>query len=115
MINWQIQAGSGCARAIVHGTYDHGSATSVIAANAEEDCRLYPNPASNVLYVDILNDDENVSVQIMSIDGKVVLAEQMNAFDAANGIDINRLANGIYTVVVNTESINQAFRLIVKK
>ncbi len=115
MINWQIQAGSGCARAMVHGTFDNGSATSIIAANAEENCKLYPNPAANVLYVDILNDDENVSVQIMSIDGKIVLAEQMNAFEAANGIDINRLSNGIYTVVVNTESINQAFRLIVKK
>ena len=43
------------------------------------------------------------------------MTEQLNASDAVNSVDISSLANGIYTVVVNTESINQAFRLIVKK
>ena len=114
MINWQIQAGSGCARAMVHGTYEHGSGANTIDAN-ELACKLYPNPAANVLFVEILNEDENASVQIISIDGKVVLTEQLNASDAVNSVDIANLANGIYTVVVNTESINQAFRLIVKK
>lgn len=114
MINWQIQAGSGCARAMVHGTYEHGSGANTIDAN-ELACKLYPNPAANVLFVEILNEDENASVQIISIDGKVVLTEQMNASNAVNSVDISNLANGIYTVVVNTESINQAFRLIVKK
>ncbi len=114
MINWQIQAGSGCARAMVHGTYEHGSGANTIDAN-ELACKLYPNPAANVLFVEILNEDENASVQIISIDGKVVLTEQLNSSDAVNSVDISSLANGIYTVVVNTESINQAFRLIVKK
>lgn len=114
MINWQIQAGSGCARAMVHGTYEHGSGANTIDAN-ELACKLYPNPAANVLFVEILNEDENASVQIISIDGKVVLTEQMNASDAVNSVDISSLANGIYTVIINTESINQAFRLIVKK
>ena len=34
---------------------------------------------------------------------------------AANGINIASLANGIYTVVVSSESANDTFRLIVKK
>ncbi len=114
MINWQIQAGSGCARAMVHGTYEHGSGANTIDAN-ELACKLYPNPAANVLFVEILNEDENASVQIISIDGKVVLTEQLNSSDAVNSVDISSLANGIYTVIINTESINQAFRLIVKK
>lgn len=114
MINWQIQAGSGCARAVVHGTYGSGSGVNSIDAN-ENVCKIYPNPASNVLYVEILNGDANASVQIMSIDGKVVLTEQTNDSDSINGIDIAHLSNGIYTVIVNTESANQAFRLIVKK
>ncbi len=114
MINWQIQAGSGCARAVVHGTYGSGSGVNSIDAN-ENVCKIYPNPASNVLYVEILNGDVNASVQIMSIDGKVVLTEQTNDSDSINGIDIAHLSNGIYTVIVNTESANQAFRLIVKK
>ncbi len=114
MINWQIQAGSGCARAMVHGTYEHGSGANTIDAN-ELACKLYPNPAANVLFVEILNEDENASVQIISIDGKVVLTEQLNASDAVNSVDIASLANGIYTVIINTESTNQAFRLIVKK
>ena len=114
MINWQIQAGSGCARAVVHGTYGSGSGVNSIDAN-ENVCKIYPNPASNVLYVEILNGDVNASVQIMSIDGNVVLTEQTNDSDSINGIDIAHLSNGIYTVIVNTESANQAFRLIVKK
>lgn len=113
MINWQIQAGSGCARAVVHGKYSHDSATNIIDAN-ENVCNLYPNPASDVLFVELLNGDVNASVQIMSIDGKLVLTEQI-ASDGANSVDIARLANGIYTVIVNTESSRQAFRLIVKK
>lgn len=113
MINWQIQAGSGCARAVVHGTYSSGSGVNSIDAN-ENVCNLYPNPASDVLYIEILNGDANASVQIISVDGKIVLAEQIES-DGVNSVDIARLANGIYTVIVNTESSRQAFRLIVKK
>ena len=113
MINWQIQAGSGCARAVVHGKYDSDSATNTIDAN-ENVCKLYPNPAADVLYVEIINGDANASVQIMSVDGKFVLTEQIDS-DGSNSVDIARLANGIYTVIVNTESSRQTFRLIVKK
>lgn len=115
MTDWQIQAGSGCARAIVHGTYDNDAATHTINAVAEAGCKLYPNPASDVLYVEMLNGDKNVNIQIMSVDGKIVLAKKMDAEAAANGIKIANLSNGIYTVVVNSESANNTFRLIVKK
>ena len=101
------------ARAVVHGKYSHGSGANTIDAY-ENVCNLYPNPASDILFVELLNGDENASVQIMSIDGKLVLTEQI-ASDGANSVDIAHLANGIYTVIVNTESSRQAFRLIVKK
>ncbi|MBO4735690.1 MAG: T9SS type A sorting domain-containing protein, partial [Paludibacteraceae bacterium] len=105
--------GSGCARAVVHVKYDSDSATNTIDAN-ENVCKLYPNPAADVLYVEIINGDANASVQIMSVDGKFVLTEQIDS-DGSNSVDIARLANGIYTVIVNTESSRQTFRLIVKK
>lgn len=115
MADWNIQAGSGCARAMAHGTYDPNAATNNLDASAEAGCRLYPNPASDVLYIEMLNGDENVSVQIMSVDGKLILTDTLDATDAADGVNIARLANGIYTVVVNSESTSETFRLIVKK
>ncbi|MBQ0157330.1 MAG: glycoside hydrolase family 9 protein [Bacteroidales bacterium] len=115
MADWQIQAGSGCARAMVHGTYDKDAATHTINAAAEAGCKLYPNPATDVLYVEMLNGDKNVSVEITSVDGKIVMVKNIDAEVAANGINIASLANGIYTVVVSSESANDTFRLIVKK
>lgn len=115
MADWQVQAGSGCARAMVHGIYDPNAATNTIDAVAEVGCRLYPNPASDVLYVEMLNGDSDVNVQIMSVDGKILLTKQIKSAEGANGINIVGLANGIYTVTVNSESTNDTFRLIVKK
>jgi len=115
MCDWEIQAGSGCARAIAHGKYDKDAATHTINAVAEAGCKLYPNPASDVLYVEMLNGDVNVNIQITSVDGKVLMTKKLSAEDAAKGIKIAGLGNGIYTVVVNSESSSDTFRLIVKK
>ncbi len=53
---------------------------------------LYPNPASNVLYI---NASENVDVFIYTIDGRKVMA-----VDNATAIDLHKLPNAIYMVKV---------------
>lgn len=112
--DWEVSAGSGCARAIVKAVLGNNN-TDDVPTLASESTRIYPNPASDVLYVEMLNSDENATVKIISVDGKVVLEKQLNNENSANGINIANIANGIYTVTVNSESANDTFRLIVKK
>ena len=53
---------------------------------------LYPNPASNYLYVN--SDMLDGLLYIYDVNGKMLLTKQIND----NKIDINDLQNGVYTI-----------------
>ncbi|MBB3185885.1 thiol protease/hemagglutinin PrtT [Microbacter margulisiae] len=58
---------------------------------------IYPNPASNMLYINGLEDD-NVFVTICDVSGKIVLSKNISG----NSLDISALANGLYIMKIST-------------
>ena len=59
---------------------------------------VYPNPACEILNVNIDNKLFGNDILLMSLDGKLLYCS--NAVDAHNGIDVGNLARGIYVVKV---------------
>lgn len=70
--------------------------TGAPAITTAGDIRIYPNPATSVLYIDA---PVKVNVSLMSIDGKI-LAEQKQA----SSINIGKLPKGMYMVLIYNEN-----------
>ena len=62
----------------------------------EYDILLYPNPTNNILNLKFESDNyQNLSIQIIGLDGKEVKTISVNGFGDTQ-IDIRNLSNGIY-------------------
>ena len=70
---------------------------SAIASKVE--VSVYPNPASNTVTITLPSNTKNAIANIVSIDGSVVLSQQISGSNAT--INISNLAAGIYTVNVS--------------
>ena len=69
--------------------------TGITTTGADMNITVYPNPASSVLHIDA---PVKVSVTVVAIDGRVVIANQ-----ASNNINVTELANGVYMLLVYDE------------
>ena len=73
------------------------------ASLGEEDLNyqfdLYPNPAANVLQIDLKNEVDMKEIRVVTLAGKVVLESEFT-----NVIDVSQLAAGSYYVVVSNEN-----------
>lgn len=85
-----------------HFSYN-GSGINSISENA---IRIYPNPASDVLYVE---GSENAKVMLTSVSGKVIRSEEN-----INSMDVSALPAGVYLITVQTGDKVQTTRIIKK-
>jgi hypothetical protein len=75
--------------------------------NANNEVRIYPNPASAIVHIDA---PYKVTVTISSIDGKEVLYKEL-----ASDVDISKLADGVYMIkVANLEGNQISIEKLVK-
>lgn len=95
LANWQIQAGTGCGRAMVKAVYNpNGPSFAGIDNVTSNTCKLYPNPATDELNVEIA-EEGNATVYILNAAGQVVKTTLLGAT-----INVSNLAKGVYTVRV---------------
>lgn len=76
--------------------------------NAIEGLRIYPNPATDVVFV-TSNSGAMKNVQLFDLSGKKVLD-----VDTTSSFQVNALANGIYVMKVTEEGKTSTSKLIVK-
>ena len=67
--------------------------------------RIYPNPTTDNIYIDLtfLLPQQAVSIQLSDLQGKQIFSESVNLNDPLKKIDLNNCAAGIYTLKVQTE------------
>jgi hypothetical protein len=72
---------------------------------------IYPNPSNGTVYLTTTSNEE-IRIQVISLAGQVVKEQQMNT--ATMLLDLNSLANGIYTIhgVTATGSASKVKKLI---
>ena len=73
---------------------------------------LYPNPASQMVAVNAEGIEGNVTVQIVDLNGRVMMQQQGAA--QSFRFDVSTLAQGAYFVRMTGENINAVRKLIVK-
>lgn len=68
--------------------------------NVSSNIISYPNPASDEITFNFINNTELKEIQVYSITGKLLLTEKVNHIESQNGLNIklNDFSNGIYLV-----------------
>jgi hypothetical protein len=90
---------------------EYSSALGKINFDLNSNIKIYPNPASNNLNIE-LNDLSNANLQVVDYTGKVVVKQPLNSAD--NNINIEQLATGVYLFQVNS-SEGSLIRKVVKQ
>lgn len=89
--------------------------TSIPAVNIPGQMTVYPNPASSFLNMVWAGTDENISITVMGIDGKVIISEQHNVFDGQLlTLDISKLKDGMYIITGQGRETLQVARFMKK-
>jgi len=83
-------------------------AYSAVKSISEAGITLYPNPASNQLWLNNLT--ENSSIRIYDISGRVVL--QKEAGSSSERLDISNLSDGIYSISILNKNTNAMSKFI---
>lgn len=74
---------------------------------------IYPNPANEVLHVDITDCDACIAkVELSDISGRIVLTAQLN--NQKNQLNISTLERGVYLVKVEKGDVLQMHRIVIR-
>lgn len=86
--------------------------TNSPAIQNDQQLKVYPNPASNILNISLPATYPNAVVSIFSLAGQMVYSEQFTG----NSMDISRLANGSYIVrvVANGQVVGKQKLVVLK-
>lgn len=88
-------------------TMDTSQITSVNAPSHYIPVKVWPNPSSDLVHVDLPGENlvDNLAIQVFDLQGKPVNDQAMKNFSFHNGsltLDMNRLAPGAYLVRIGT-------------
>lgn len=77
---------------------------------------VYPNPATDICYFLLQNDDKNVNVSIYTLNGTEIYSRYMGNINAGeqNQLDLSDLAAGIYFLHITGDKTNMTTKLTVK-
>lgn len=85
------------------------TSTTVEKAEDKNDVVLFPNPASDKLYINGLGNDKILSIRILAVDGKLIKELTSNT----RIIDLNEIETGIYFIEITTDD-NKLINRIMK-
>lgn len=77
---------------------------------------VYPNPATDICYFLLQNDDKNVNVSIYTLNGTEICSRYMGNINAGeqNQLELSDLAAGIYFLHITGDKTNMTTKLTVK-
>lgn len=98
--------------------FESGNVIVGVTALSEPDAeiKLYPNPSTGTSFVDInLRQAEKVSVDVVSIDGRVVASRDYGVINSAARLPINtqNFAKGMYLVQIKVGEARKVMKLMV--
>lgn len=91
-----VTDGNGCSDTSAVYTYIAPGVNGVRTVVNASDIKIYPNPASSVIYIDAPG---KVFITVMSADGKMLMAQK-----EAVSINVGQLADGVYMIMVYDEN-----------
>jgi hypothetical protein len=90
------------------------SPTNLPIVKQELDAKVFPNPiSSNNIFIQ-LNEKiqhEKATVQIISLDGKLMVERRINTSYKTQGFDLQGIPNGNYFLIINSETKTKTFQI----
>ena len=87
--------------------------TSIKEINNNVFFEMYPNPASNNVTVNLVDGLNNVSVELVDMQGRLI-SSYNNIEGASIKVDVSQVSNGVYFIKVSSEGAIQTEKLIVE-
>ncbi len=84
-----------------------------VGQNQVEKLSIYPNPASGVVNIK-LGVAGSVSVSIVDLQGKLILAEQKTMINGETALDVSGIQTGMYILRVSSKDSNFVSKLIIR-
>ncbi|MET2984913.1 T9SS type A sorting domain-containing protein [Aureibaculum conchae] len=85
------------------------------SANKKEEFNLYPNPTTGIVNISLPSQKEEVKIDVVSINGKLVLSKKIKG--DKNGvftqINLSRFAKGVYLLKMSSENYSQTKKVLV--
>jgi len=80
----------------------------------EASVSIYPNPGNGIYYIDLANINEDVSIEILDITGRVILRTEIREedIDDTQNIDLSAFDNGLYFIRIYNQDIGYLRKLI---
>jgi hypothetical protein len=75
--------------------------------------RLYPNPTTGMVNIEVNGIDGNAFMKIYSPQGQVIYSKELNSNLKAD-LDLSRLSKGVYFIKINNEETNIFSKLIIQ-
>lgn len=102
---------------VIQYVYYYGDDTTdipLVKLPVAADLKVYPNPASSHIHVELPEGNEYVEVAIFGVDGRQVAAYSLSGFSASQPvhIDVSGLKNGLYFVRVQGSAAQLATRFL---
>ena len=72
---------------------------------------LYPNPVSDILYIDTQEDIQNIAV--LDLSGKIcLLSDFIPNMNHIFSMDLSQLQKGVYFLYIQNNGINKQFKFL---
>ncbi len=94
------------------------SPTSTNTIKEKLDVEIFPNPITNDNIFVKINDqikNEKAFIQLISLDGKLVLEKTINASNNAQAVNLQGIKTGNYFLIINTQHKSKAFQIAVSQ
>lgn len=85
-------------------------ATHETSSNLLEDIKIYPNPAKDILNLEIPKEIKNFSFEIKDMSGRLI-----SAHENETNINVSKLSSGVYLCTVNYEGERVTKKVIIEK
>ena len=83
-----------------------------VEANEVSSLEVYPNPVADVLTIANLNVENNATITLLNVQGKVVYTTTISDVNGNYELDLSKFENGIYVVEVISETSTQNVRVV---
>jgi hypothetical protein len=74
--------------------------TGISITESETNINIYPNPTNNLLYLDIKNNSEPISITISNLEGQIIFSSIFESNINQQIFDLSEFSKGIYLVTI---------------
>lgn len=89
----------------VDGDFTYSNIVTVNNDVTQNTFKIFPNPATNILYIQTSGENENAVIQIVDLLGRKIQEQKIVlAGNTSLSLDISNLPKSIYTIILKTET-----------